>query len=124
MAQDEPAKPADPPSKLEVGWRGVGVGAVVVWVAALATLVIVADNAGAEGLATVALSLAILAFVVQVLVFITQGATANRQKEKIVDRPARQGVALGGQAVALGRPRLGPAPAVPPQLTASDREHL
>lgn len=59
--------------------RAVAISAVLVAVASLAALIVVVSVKGIDGLSTLALSLAILAFVVQLIVFIVQAAETNRQ---------------------------------------------
>ena len=65
--------------EFRIGWRPVAGVSFVVTVAAMATLTIVATNQSADALATIALYLAILSFVVQILVFIGQSWTTLQQ---------------------------------------------
>jgi hypothetical protein len=68
-----------PPSILTVQWRSVAIGGVLVAIAALAALVVVATVNDAGALETIALSLAILAFVIQIVVFVAQAWTSSQQ---------------------------------------------
>ena len=61
-----------------VPWRRVAVGSGVLTVAAVGALVVVAAVSDTEALTTIALSLAILSFVIQLIVFISQASTANQ----------------------------------------------
>ena len=59
--------------------KAAATGGLIVAIAALAALALVANAEGADGLSTIALSLAILAFVVQILVFIAQAQASSQQ---------------------------------------------
>jgi Kef-type K+ transport system membrane component KefB len=59
--------------------RAVGVGSAITAVASLAALAIVASLKDADTLSTVALALAVLAFAIQIVVFIAQASTASQQ---------------------------------------------
>lgn len=66
-------------SHFTVSARTVAMGSTIVALTCLTTLAVVTSLEGGKGLETVALALAILAFVVQLIVFIVQGATASQQ---------------------------------------------
>ncbi len=59
--------------------RGVAVAAFILAVACLGTLAIVADQNNADALSTIALALAVLAFSVQIIVYVAQAATSHQQ---------------------------------------------
>ncbi len=73
-------------SDLKVPWRTVALVAVAIAVCvgtgSLAALVIVAAGHGADGLSTVALALAVLAFTSQLIVFVVQGFAASKQTSR------------------------------------------
>jgi hypothetical protein len=66
-------------SHLIVPLGAIAVGATIIALTCLVVLVVVASTKKVEALPTVALSVAIVAFVVQVIVFIVQGAASNAQ---------------------------------------------
>jgi heme/copper-type cytochrome/quinol oxidase subunit 4 len=59
--------------------RSAALGAVVVAIVCLISLIFVAEADGANALATIALALALLSFVIQIMVFIYQSQTSNQQ---------------------------------------------
>jgi hypothetical protein len=65
--------------KFTVAPRAVAVAGGIFGVACLTALAIVAGTNGADGLSTIALALAILAFVIQILVFIAQAQSSSQQ---------------------------------------------
>jgi hypothetical protein len=64
---------------LVLPWPVVGAASLILAVTSLAALAVVAAVRGADALSTVALSLAILAFVIQIVVFIVQTAASHDQ---------------------------------------------
>lgn len=64
---------------LRIPWRRAGLAGVVFGIASAASLVVVASIREADVLATVALTLAVLAFVVQIIVFLVQSSTSSQQ---------------------------------------------
>ncbi len=64
---------------VEVPLGGLAIAAVVVALTCLVVLVIVGSQKGIEALPTIALSVAIVAFVVQLIVFIVQAAASSAQ---------------------------------------------
>lgn len=60
------------PTHLAVSWQTVAVCATAVAIASLGVLVVVAHRQGADLLATTALEVALIAFIVQFMVFIAQ----------------------------------------------------
>jgi hypothetical protein len=74
--------PDSSPATLSIPWRTVSFCSTFVAIAAVAALAIVAYEHGADGLSTIALALAILAFVVQLMVFIAQEGLATRQAQR------------------------------------------
>jgi hypothetical protein len=78
---DEPSRLSRPVprSHLAVSWQALAVCATAVAVASLGALVLVARGKQADVLATTALELALIAFVVQFMVFIAQQFAANQQ---------------------------------------------
>ena len=67
----------DPQMKLP--WRSAALGCLIVAAASIGALVVVASVKKADVLATVALALAVLAFVAQLVIAIAQGQAANQQ---------------------------------------------
>jgi hypothetical protein len=67
---------------LSVSLNGVALSAVILAIASLATLTIIVTVKNVDLLSTVALVLAILAFVVQIIVFIFQSADVTRQTQQ------------------------------------------
>jgi hypothetical protein len=65
--------------KFTLAPRAVAIAGGIFGVACLTTLAIVASVDDADGLATIALALAILAFVIQILVFIAQAHSSSQQ---------------------------------------------
>jgi hypothetical protein len=63
-----------------VSAKAVAIGAVTVAIAALAGLAVVATIKNADTLAVVALAVAIVTFVVQILVYIVQAAASSQQE--------------------------------------------
>lgn len=78
LAVVEPSGPADA-GVFKLPARAVGVASAIVALACLATLAVVASIEDADGLSTVALALAILAFAIQIVVYIAQGNAAAQQ---------------------------------------------
>lgn len=68
---------------LTIPWPRVGIASIVIAVAACGALVIVTAVQDSEVLSTVALSLAILAFVIQILIFLAQSSANARAAEYI-----------------------------------------
>lgn len=66
-------------STVQLRWRVLAFGASILAVGSLSALVIVSAVKDADILSTVALSLAILAFVIQIIVFLAQSGAASRQ---------------------------------------------
>jgi hypothetical protein len=62
-----------------VQWRAVAITSCIVALAAIGALVVVATIKRADPLSTIALALAILAFVIQILVFVAQNWTTGAQ---------------------------------------------
>jgi hypothetical protein len=80
-------------SDLKLPWRTVALAsvatAVCIGTGSLAALVIVASEHGAEGLSTVALALAVLAFTSQLIVFVVQGLATSKQTSRSEEIYAR-----------------------------------
>lgn len=68
-----------PPGAFVFGPRPVAVVSVLVAIACLGTLVIVATQKNVDALSTIALAVAILAFAAQLIIYIAQAETSNRQ---------------------------------------------
>jgi hypothetical protein len=68
-----------PPAVLQLGYKWIATGLAVLLLIALATLAVVAERQGNEALTTVVLALALLSFVLQILFFIVQAASASQQ---------------------------------------------
>ena len=64
---------------LNLRWKSAAIGSGIVAVCAIAALAVVASLDHAGSLATIALALAILAFVIQIMVFIAQNWTTGQQ---------------------------------------------
>lgn len=62
-----------------LSWKSVAIGSGAVGLCAVGALAVVATVRGSDSLATIALALAILAFVIQILVFIAQNWTSGQQ---------------------------------------------
>jgi hypothetical protein len=60
-----------------VSWRSVAFSAILVAVGALGSLVLVVTTGNADALSTIALALAIIAFVIQIMVFIAHTWAAS-----------------------------------------------
>jgi hypothetical protein len=67
-----------PAANVQISWRSVGIGATLVAVAAITSLVILASVKDVDALSAIALAMAIFAFVVQLLVFIAQTWTTSQ----------------------------------------------
>lgn len=76
MDSREPNSPT-PKTHLVVAWPAAAIGALVLAIAALATLAVLVNES--QVLATVAIVLAIIAFVVQIIVFIVQMQVSGSQ---------------------------------------------
>src|SRR5690349_7146889 len=74
---------------LVVPWRVVAFAAISVAIVAIAALAIVASVNDASSLETIALALAVLAFVVQILVFLGQTTTQSQQSMRSEDLHSR-----------------------------------
>ncbi|HXN01428.1 MAG TPA: hypothetical protein VN973_06005 [Candidatus Dormibacteraeota bacterium] len=74
-----PDDKAGPPSRLVVEFRWLAAAGAIISLALAATLVVTTRSNGSDVLATIALALAILAFVVQLIVFIVQTTAASQQ---------------------------------------------
>jgi hypothetical protein len=72
-------KSGSTPGAISITWKSVALVALALAVSSIAGIVIVATVKGADALATVALSLAVLAFVIQIVVFIAQTWTSGQQ---------------------------------------------
>lgn len=67
---------------LRASWRSVAFGAMIVASAFFVAIVVIANTSGANALSAIALVLAILAFVIQIVVFISDGFnSAQRDRE-------------------------------------------
>jgi hypothetical protein len=90
----------DHDSEFNLPWRTMALAAsgaaICIGVGSLGALVIVASEHGADGLATVALALAILAFTSQIIVFVAQVFTANKQTTRGEEIYARMNGLLEG----------------------------
>lgn len=62
-----------------IRWKTVALWAVITALVSLTALAVVATIASADTLSVVALALAVMAFVVQIIVFIVQGNAASQQ---------------------------------------------
>lgn len=71
-----------------------------------AALVIVVRVLGSDVLATIALTLAMLAFVVQLIVFIVQSATSNQQNALVRTPPTRRTTQRGSAAAGTMLPSM------------------
>jgi hypothetical protein len=70
------------PAQLRLAWRTVALAAAVASTAAVASLIVVATVQEAGALSTVALSLAIVSFVIQVLVFMVDSTARSEQTQR------------------------------------------
>ncbi len=70
---------------LSIRWMSIAIAAVIVALASLTVLAVVASIRDADVLSVVALALAILAFVVQIIVYIVQSASATRQEVQMTE---------------------------------------
>ena len=64
-------------SSVRVPWKGIAIAATLVAIGASAVLTVIATVKGVDVLATVALSLAILAFILQIILFIAQTGASS-----------------------------------------------
>lgn len=80
--------------KISIGLRGLSVTMAIIAIAALATTVVVASVRNADTLSVVALALAIIAFVVQIILYIVQQAAASSQGDRAADIYAQTARAL------------------------------
>lgn len=67
------------PENLVISYRAMAVGATIIALASLGTVVVIASINDVDTLSTVALALAIIAFVAQLIVFVVQSASASSQ---------------------------------------------
>lgn len=70
------------PGTVSVPLGVIAVGSLIVALASVATLIVVVSARGIDALSTLALSLAVIAFVVQLIVFIVQTAEAARSSRQ------------------------------------------
>ena len=84
-AQAKLAEEVAAESQLSISWRNVALAAVAFGIVAVAALVVVASLRHTETLATVALSLAVLAFLVQIIIFLGQTSTQTAQVTRSED---------------------------------------
>jgi hypothetical protein len=78
-----------------IPYRTVALAATLVSAASLTALVLVASLHGAEPLATTAIALAIITFVVQLIVYVAQSNQAQRDNDRSQDLHAQLQAALG-----------------------------
>lgn len=69
----------DPKANLSISWKSVAISAIIAALAALILTAIVATIEKADTLSVVALGVATIAFVIQIIVFIVQAAAASEQ---------------------------------------------
>lgn len=67
---------------LNMKWRTIGISSRILAVAAIGALAVVATVKHADPLSTIALALAILAFVIRILVFVAQNWTTGQQMHR------------------------------------------
>jgi hypothetical protein len=72
----------NPPSAVRLSFRTLAVGSLLLGIGSLTTLIIVVSVEGKDALSTVALALAILAFVIQIVVYIVQAADTSSQSRR------------------------------------------
>ena len=77
ISSDEVAETRPLEDSFKLRWKLLAIGAALTAIAAISGLVLVLVVKGADGLAAVALSIAILAFLIQIVVFIAQASTAT-----------------------------------------------
>jgi hypothetical protein len=82
LAQPEERGAIMPESVLHVSWKSVAIALGILSVSLSATLVVVLATQNIDILSTVALSLAIIAFVAQLLIFIAQNGVAIEQSRQ------------------------------------------
>jgi hypothetical protein len=79
ISSNVPGKPPEAPGYLKLPLGGIAIGAAALALTCLAALVVVASLKHAETLSTVALALAVVTFVAQLIVFVVQAGAASQQ---------------------------------------------
>ncbi|MEU8424008.1 hypothetical protein AB0C15_24385 [Micromonospora sp. NPDC048835] len=69
----------NPASTLRVSWRSIAIWLALAGLSLLGTIIIIIPVRNVDLLSTIALALAILAFVAQLLIFIAQTVSASQQ---------------------------------------------